>query len=30
MIAIEDEVRQLGIDRIGLHVFGHNREPGPV
>ena len=25
MIAIEDEVRQLGIDRIGLHVFGHNR-----
>ena len=25
MIAIEHEVRQFGINRIGLHVFGHNR-----
>ena len=24
MIALEDEVRKLGIDTIGLHVFGHN------
>lgn len=25
MIALEEEVRRLGIGRIGLHVFGHNR-----
>ncbi len=25
MLALEDEVRGLGIERIGLHVFGHNR-----
>lgn len=25
MIALEDEVRRLAIERIGLHVFGHNR-----
>jgi ribosomal protein S18 acetylase RimI-like enzyme len=25
MIALEAEVQRLGIERIGLHVFGHNR-----
>ena len=25
MLAAEDEARKLGIDRIGLHVFGYNR-----
>lgn len=25
MLALEDEVRSLGVERIGLHVFGHNR-----
>lgn len=25
MLAIEQEVRALGMDRIGLHVFGHNQ-----
>lgn len=24
MIALEAKVRELGLDRIGLHVFGHN------
>jgi ribosomal protein S18 acetylase RimI-like enzyme len=25
LIALEDKVRRLGVDQIGLHVFGHNR-----
>jgi ribosomal protein S18 acetylase RimI-like enzyme len=24
MLALEDEVRQVGLEQIGLHVFGHN------
>jgi ribosomal protein S18 acetylase RimI-like enzyme len=24
LIALEDKVKTLGLDRIGLHVFGHN------
>jgi ribosomal protein S18 acetylase RimI-like enzyme len=25
LLALEDEVKALGLDTIGLHVFGHNR-----
>lgn len=25
MLALEDEVKKLGLDNIGLHVFGHNQ-----
>ncbi|WP_059041639.1 GNAT family N-acetyltransferase [Paenibacillus rubinfantis] len=25
MTALEDQVRELGLNRIGLHVFGHNQ-----
>ena len=25
MLALEDKVREMGLDKIGLHVFGHNK-----
>src|SRR5258708_37866426 len=25
MLALEDKVRDLGLDTVGLHVFGHNK-----
>ncbi|KAB2854509.1 MAG: GNAT family N-acetyltransferase, partial [Anaerolineae bacterium] len=25
MLALEDEVKKVGLDSIGLHVFGHNQ-----
>ena len=30
MTKLEDEVRSLGLDQIGLHVFGHNAAARPL
>jgi len=30
MTRLEDEAQRLGLDRIGLHVFGHNKAARPL
>jgi RimJ/RimL family protein N-acetyltransferase len=30
MLRLEDEAKRLGLDRIGLHVFGHNTAARPL